>query len=136
MLTTSESDSDSEYVLPAKRRRKITKPRINFENLTDPEFMEKFRFDKAGIESILIRIGGQLAYDSQRNNPLTPQQQLLFTLRWYASNAAYNVIADAHGPHKSTLCRTIRRVTQAINSTPASFMRFTIIQYGIILFSQ
>ncbi len=109
------SGSESEEERPQTRNPPIVRERINFTQLSDSSFKEKFRFSKLGFENLLRRLGAGLKQASDRNNPLPPEQQLLFALRFYASNSVYHAVADAHGPHKSTLCRVLQRVTAIIN---------------------
>jgi nuclease HARBI1 len=52
---------------------------------------------------------------SVNHHALSPTDKLLIGLRFYASGAVYNLIGDATGPDKSSVCRSIQQVTKAIN---------------------
>lgn len=51
-----------------------------------------------------------------RNNLVTPMQQLLITLRLYATNGFLITMGDYGGMDKSTVSRIIVRVSEAIAS--------------------
>ena len=55
-----------------------------------------------------------LKYDTKRNHALTAAQQLMIALRFFASGSFHQVIGDAINVNKSTVCRTIARVTKAL----------------------
>ena len=110
-MSSTETTSSSEEEQPRKPRH--FKERINFQV---DNFVECFRLSRERAGEILREVGGALAHASSRNNALTSEQQLLATLRYLATNGFYHVVAEAHGVHKSTICRTIPRVVQQINS--------------------
>lgn len=56
----------------------------------------------------------ELEYVDDRNHPLTPIQQLLITLRFYATGSYQLAIADLHGVSRLTVCRYIKKVSTAI----------------------
>lgn len=49
-----------------------------------------------------------------RNDALSPSEQLLLALRFYATGSFLSVAGDFCGVHKSTACKTIKRVSQAL----------------------
>lgn len=51
---------------------------------------------------------------SYRNNPVSPINQLLTTLRWYASNSHQISVGDFMGFNQSTVSRIVSKVTNAI----------------------
>lgn len=50
-------------------------------------------------------------------------EQLLICLRFYATGSFYITIGDFSNLHKSTICRIIKRVTQAIASLRPQFIK-------------
>ena len=50
--------------------------------------------------------------------------QLLVALRFYATGSFQLVVADLIGVHKSTVCRTVHKVSEAIASLRPRFVRF------------
>lgn len=55
---------------------------------------------------------------------LNPLQQLLLTLRFYASGSFYITMGDFNGVHKTTTGRVIKRVTEALISLRATYIKF------------
>lgn len=53
---------------------------------------------------------------------MPPLQQLLLTLRFYATGTFYITIGDFGGLHNSTLCKIVKRVTEAIASMRQNFI--------------
>ena len=55
-----------------------------------------------------------IAHNSDHNLALSPREQLLITLRYFATGAFFRMVADGHGPSEATVCRAVHRVTDAI----------------------
>lgn len=109
------SSEDEEEEIRAIRRR-VYRPRINF-SLNDSFFKEKFRIYSEAAEFVIHEIAPYLLHDTFRNNALTPQMQLLAALHFVGNGGQYHGIADMHGLSKSTICRCVRRVSEAIVNT-------------------
>lgn len=60
---------------------------------------------------------------SSRNDALSPSEQLLLTLRFYATGSFLSVAGDFCGVHKSTACKTIKRVSHALASLRPQVIR-------------
>ncbi|CAI6371923.1 unnamed protein product [Macrosiphum euphorbiae] len=57
----------------------------DFENLDELDFVTRYRLSKRSVLHVLDRIEDQLEYSSNRNNGVSPINQLLCTLRFYAT---------------------------------------------------
>ena len=66
----------------------------------------------------------RLEYDSDRNQCITARNQLLVTLRFYATGSFQLVVADTFHIDKSTVCRIVHRVTQVIASLRPQYVKF------------
>lgn len=55
---------------------------------------------------------------------LNPLQQLLLTLRFYASGSFHITMGNFNGIHKTTTGRVIKRVTEALISLRATYIKF------------
>ena len=55
-----------------------------------------------------------MRHDTNHNKALTPRQQVLIALRFFADGASLHLIGDAHGVLKATVLRCIKRVTNTI----------------------
>ncbi|KAI4466883.1 hypothetical protein MML48_2g00000359 [Holotrichia oblita] len=88
-------------------------PRSNhFHQMDELTFFQRFRLRKETVLNILINIEDQLEYASDMNNSVTPMDQLLTSLRFYASAGHLASIADFMGMHLSTASRVIQRVSR------------------------
>jgi hypothetical protein len=112
LLQILDSSDDSEQEDRPIRRR-LYRPRINFEVDNDSQFKEKFRMRRAEVELLLERIGA-LLIDTNKNHAISPLQQILLTLHWMGNGGYYHGVADMHGVSKSTVCRVVKRVVNAI----------------------
>lgn len=98
----------------SENRERVVKLRRNFMISSDFEFKECFRLNKEQVSYVVNSIGSALAYSSGRSTDLDPQQQVLLCLHWLGNGGQYHGIASMHGVHKSTVCRTVHRVVEAI----------------------
>ncbi|XP_063222478.1 putative nuclease HARBI1 [Bacillus rossius redtenbacheri] len=93
-------------------RRRIYLPRSNpFEEYDDKKFVMRYRLSKETVVRVLAQIEDNLTFNSNRNRPVSPMNQLLLSLRFYATGAFMVVCGDLVGIHKSTVSRIIKRVT-------------------------
>lgn len=67
-----------------------------------------------------------MKYDSDRNEGLSPLNQLLVALRFYATGTFQLVIGDLFNVNQSTICRTIHRVTKAIAQLRQTYVKFPV----------
>ncbi|XP_018363578.1 PREDICTED: putative nuclease HARBI1 isoform X2 [Trachymyrmex cornetzi] len=116
----SSSDDDEDIIRP-----KRFKQRMNyFDDLDDIEFKMRFRLNKNSVLLILNHIEEVLIFRSNRNNPISPMQQLLLTLRFYATGSFIISAGDFAGVSTTSAHRIIHRVTNAIARLRARFMKF------------
>jgi len=102
----------AEEVRPRRPRYPLRKVRITSGTL---DFNERFRLSANKMERILLSIGNRIEHPPARNHALSTKEQLLTTLRWLGTGAQYHNIGDAQGVSKASVCRTIKRVVEAIN---------------------
>ncbi|XP_023312753.1 putative nuclease HARBI1 [Anoplophora glabripennis] len=95
-----------------------------FEELDDGKFLERYRLSKKVVIKVLEEIEPALEYATDRNFPLTPIQQLLIALRFYATGSFQTVMGDVHGISKATVCRCVKKVSEAIASLRESYIEF------------
>ena len=55
------------------------------EDYSDAEFRMRFRLTKESVGAVLVGIVDQLEYDSDRNQAVSPINQFLIALRFYAT---------------------------------------------------
>ncbi|KAB0790733.1 hypothetical protein PPYR_15682 [Photinus pyralis] len=125
--SSSSTDSDEELLLELNRRvrreRTFRERPDNFTKWSDQEFTMRFRLQKESVLFLLELIEGQLATISNRNKAITPMNQLLLTLRLYATGNMLIAVGDFSGVHKSTACRIVKKVTAAICTLSENYIR-------------
>ncbi|KOB65959.1 putative nuclease HARBI1 [Operophtera brumata] len=96
-------------------RTRITRSRPNWFQIFDEiDFFKRYRMCKRTALWILDQIAEDLEYTSDRNQSVPPVNQLLLTLRFYATGSHHIAIGDMNGVDVSTVSRVIKRVTNAI----------------------
>lgn len=65
-------------------------------------------------------------YESDRNNAVTPMNQLLIALRFYATGTFQLVVGDTFGLNRMTVCRTVHKVTHAIAGLRSKYIKFPV----------
>lgn len=124
--TDLTSSSEEELFELARRRRQPKTFKIRktyFYELSDEEFFHRFRFTKRTVEIILSRIKNQIKFNSLRNRCLSPMQQLLLTLRFFASGCMLISAGDFAGVTKATAGRIIRKVATAIAQLSQEYIK-------------
>ena len=66
----------------------------------------------------------KLEFPNTRNQCLTPMNQLLVALIFYATGSFQLVVGDTFAISKSTVCHTVHRVTDAIASLRDRYVKF------------
>uniref|UniRef100_A0A915EIT5 DDE Tnp4 domain-containing protein n=1 Tax=Ditylenchus dipsaci TaxID=166011 RepID=A0A915EIT5_9BILA len=84
-------------------------------NLYDAQFKERFRFTKSEVEKLLQLVGPLIVTQREGLHIIPPWNRLLVALRFYASNSLLNILGDAEGPDKASICRIIKHVTCMLN---------------------
>ncbi|XP_069668625.1 putative nuclease HARBI1 [Periplaneta americana] len=110
---------DGELVIENYRPRNS-----DFEELDEIKFHERYRLKKHVVELLLEQIEDRLEYNTDRNNPLTPIQQLLLALRFYATGSYQLVIGDVNGVSKSTVSRYVRKISYLLASLRPQYIKF------------
>lgn len=115
-LLSSEDSSEDEMellvLLPNIRQIRERSDLYNY--YTDEEFKRRYRLSKACVENLLRRFEDDLIKETNRNYPVSPMNQLLGTLRFYATGSFQAVVGDLLNVHKSTVCRFVHRVSHHI----------------------
>ena len=107
------------------RRERRYRPRgLNIDGLYDEELRARNRFGRNAINYITNQLHEDLVRDTQRGRALEPEQQVLIALRFFASGSFLQVIGDSLGVDKSTVSRTVRDVSLALNRRRNQFIKW------------
>jgi hypothetical protein len=106
------------------RRERRYRPRgLNIDGLYDEELRARYRFGRNAINYITNLPHEDLGRDTQRGHALEPEQQVLIALRFLASGSFLQVIGDSLGVDKSTVSRTVRDISLALNRRRNQFIK-------------
>ncbi|KAJ8954814.1 hypothetical protein NQ317_009290 [Molorchus minor] len=118
-----EDDLDILNIIEFGFPRRIYQRENPFEMMDDLSFYRRFRLHKETVLHLLQQIEHNLEFDNDLNNSLSPINQLLTTLRFYATCGHQNAIGDFMGMHQSTASRIIRKVSEAIATLRPQYIR-------------
>lgn len=120
---SSLSEDENENVEVIRRRRVYPDRRNLFEILDEREFKIRFRLSRQSVMYILHLIGDQLEPPTKRNKAICARDQLLITLRFYATASFQQLIGDTVNVNKSTICRIIRKVSRQLASLKNMYVK-------------
>ncbi|XP_023239457.1 uncharacterized protein LOC111638057 [Centruroides sculpturatus] len=132
MATFDEDEADMlenlnylDYINRMERRsRRIISPRRNeLEQLDDYDFLCRYRLPKDSVRNLLGRIGHNLVSRSSKNYAMSPMEQLLLALRFYATGTFQFVVGDLNDLSQSSACRAINRVSFLIAQISADYIQ-------------
>ncbi|KAI4455387.1 hypothetical protein MML48_9g00011346 [Holotrichia oblita] len=109
-----EDDMDILEIIDFGFPRTIYTRNNYFQLLDDYTFFRRFRLYKETVYHLLTLIEHELEYPNDVNNSVTPINQILTCLRFFASGGHLNSVADFVGMDISTASRIIVRVSEAI----------------------
>ncbi len=95
-----------------------------FDTLDEVAFRRRFRLSRESVLYILDIIQEHLEYPYDVNNSISPINQLLVCLRLFSTGGHLQSVADFVGMHVSTVCRIVKKVSNAIASKYQQFVVF------------
>lgn len=107
-----------------RQRRVNRRPTELLDRYTDEEFRMRFRITKSTFEVLLVMIKDGLSFESLRNNPISPEVQLLITLRFFATGDFQMTNGDLFGVHQTSVCRIVHRVSPIFAKMSDMYIRF------------
>lgn len=115
-------DSDEEVIT---RRPRWIKERINhFDDLDETDFKIRFRLSKQTVLNILRDIEDRLEFAMDKNDSISPVNQLLCALRFYATGCYLSTAADLAGCSSTSAHRIVHKVSNAIASLLPKYITF------------
>ena len=111
-----------------ERQRAIRKYLTDFQNpleyLTDEQFIERYRLNKAGVIGFMEYLQQDLENESGRGLPLPPILMFLVVLRFYATGSFQLVTGDLESVSQPTVSRLVKYISTAIGSKYSDFIKF------------
>ncbi|KAK5643421.1 hypothetical protein RI129_007266 [Pyrocoelia pectoralis] len=118
-----EDDLDALEVIEVGIPRTIYQRSNHFDQLSEWDFFRRFRLQKETVLNVLAQIEHELEFPYDRNNSVSPINQLLIALRFYATGTHLLCISDFAGAHSSTFSRIVHRVSRAIASLTQRYIK-------------
>jgi hypothetical protein len=120
---------DYEFVFGLRQRKRPQRKTILLKSdplviFDDYEFKKRFRMNKKTFYVLLNLIKDDLQVTDNRNNPVSPESQLLISLRFYATGSFQIVGGDLIGFSQPTISRIVRRVSSVIAKRRGQFIVF------------
>lgn len=103
---------------------RLVKPRNNlFYELDDVEFKKRFRLSKNTVEQVANMLDNVFEPVDRRNQPLSKLNQILITLRYFATGSFQINIGDHFNVSQPTVSRIVANVTRNIAALRPQFIR-------------
>ncbi|KAL6421586.1 hypothetical protein ACFW04_014315 [Cataglyphis niger] len=94
--------------------KKIRRRPSYFEEFDNIDFHARFGLSKESVTIVLTEIEQYISHKTEQNHAISPMNQLLLTLRFYATGNHLLSVADFSGVSKTSSHRIIHRVINAI----------------------
>ncbi|KAB0790609.1 hypothetical protein PPYR_14985, partial [Photinus pyralis] len=107
-------DSDSEDEFLVRRPRWIREREDHIHTLDDLDFITRYHVSKQTTLNVLQQIEDHLEYETDKNFSISPINQLLCALRFYATGSFQVTVGDLGGFSQPTAHRIIHKVSNAI----------------------
>ena len=109
-----------------KRKERQFRLRDDFSltDFTDSELRSRYRFGRECIEFLVALLRDDLQRPMSRNHTLSTTVQVLVALRFFASGSFLQVIGDTLGLSKSTVSRTVNKVSYALSQKQVHFIKW------------
>ncbi|GFR26520.1 nuclease HARBI1 [Trichonephila clavata] len=115
-------DPDLLHKLIAEKRKK----NIIYPPLLPYQGLRRFRLTKESVAELTLLIEHKLESKTSCNNALSPLEQVLIALRFYAVACMQLAIADLFDVSQPTVCRVVHRVSEAIASLLPDFIHLPV----------
>ncbi|XP_036328401.1 putative nuclease HARBI1 [Rhagoletis pomonella] len=118
------SDDDEEiidYVNSDFYNRSTAERSDHYNDLREKAFHRRFRLQKESVIFLLDKLKPWL--ECSKSNAISPMNQLLCALRFYATGSQLVTCGDFIGVHESTASRIVHKVTDAIARLYPEFIR-------------
>ncbi|XP_063911960.1 putative nuclease HARBI1 [Zophobas morio] len=120
----SDDEDIVEFINHERRPYKVSDQRPDhFEKWDDTDFVVRFRLTKNTVLSILELVDNRLETPTDRNHAIRPIDQLLLTLRFYATGSFLITMAEFYDISRSSVSNIIKRVSNAIASLSHTFIK-------------
>ena len=96
------------------KRRFYQEDPLDLNDPKDKKFVERYRVPRIVVDLLEERFYPELKSSTNRNQPLTPRQQILVFLHFLGTNSVYHDIRDCHGISTDTVFRCVHKVAELV----------------------
>ncbi|XP_041981468.1 putative nuclease HARBI1 [Aricia agestis] len=121
-MSLSSLSSLSDHEGPTVSRRRNNQMLNAFEKYNDAEFRARFRLSKETVLYLESVFGNSIKPPTRRSRAIQPMDQILITLRFYATGSYQRVIGDIFNIEQPTVHRIVHRVTAKIASMKSQYI--------------
>ncbi|CAC5399721.1 HARBI1 [Mytilus coruscus] len=93
-------------------------------NFSDEQLRQRFRFGRESIEYISDLLRDDLQRSTSRCTALSVEEQVMISLRFFASGSHLHVIGDTMGHDKATVSRVLTKFTDALIAKRDQFIKW------------
>ncbi|ENN83189.1 hypothetical protein YQE_00452, partial [Dendroctonus ponderosae] len=115
-------EADEDFIV--RRPRWMKEREDHFNNLDEKDFQIRFRLSKASTLHVLQLIEHKLEFPDNKNSCISPINQLICALRFYATGCMQIAAGDSTGCSTTTAHRIVHRVSAAIAALRPQFVKF------------
>ena len=109
-----------------RRRRTFRERKDVLDDLDDRELVRRYRLDRAGVLFVTDLVRERLTRPTMRNKALSPEMQVIITLRYLATGKMQQCSADDLGISQQTVSKVISDTVNALSDITilSQFIRF------------
>ena len=125
------------------RRERVFRDRtFQLDTLSDSELISRYRMPRHALITLTDKVRDSLQCFTRRSRPISPETQVLLTLRYLSKGEFLSEISDLHGVAKSSASRCIHKTVKSICNTlnninyPTDKNELRSIQHGFFLLAR
>lgn len=115
---------DLSLIRSLRRQRRFLNPPKTFEKYNDFDFRNLYRFSKEQAWIIISLIRDSVDCVELQGRLLPIEEQILLSLRFFATNNFQKELGDSHGVHQTTVSRIVAHVSESICKLRTQFIKF------------
>nr|XP_033809117.1 putative nuclease HARBI1 [Geotrypetes seraphini] len=105
-------------------RRRLFRPRSSFFELTDQQYVERYRFDKATIQDLCLQLQPLLQARTRRNYPMPVHLKVTTALAFLATGSFQSVLASSIGLTQPAISNCLTQFLNAFLTHTSDYISF------------
>ena len=104
-----------------------------FDNYTELQFKQRFRFRKETVRNITYMLHDDLVRRTRRSFAMAPLLQVLMALRFLSTGTFCNVVGDTLQISSASVCRIVKRVCRSILSRMSCLVTMPSVRASMVI---